>query len=101
MRNPADRQVGGAQLQRHFSKQTYRTAPALDQDRLVDGECKCHHDAAWLKQEIAARRWVQEYRVGENGEYVLVCVICGGLWDHRATDRLIDLICGPNAGAQP
>jgi hypothetical protein len=66
----------------------------------VRGQCECHHDdAIRLQQEIAARRWVQEYRV-ENGEYVLVCVKCGGLWDHRATDRLIDLICGPNAGAR-
>jgi hypothetical protein len=65
-------------------------------------QCECHHDPRWLKAEIDAKRYPQEYRVGENGEYVLVCVKCGGLWDHRATDRLIELIMrGEWAGARP
>jgi hypothetical protein len=66
------------------------------------GGCQCNHDPRWFKAEIDAGRYPQEYRVGENGEYLLVCVKCSGLWDHRATDRLIDLVMrGEWAGARP
>jgi len=62
-------------------------------------ECKCDHDAAYLEQEIAARRWVHEYRERrDTGEIVLVCLTCDGLWDHRATDRLIERIMRRRAG---
>jgi hypothetical protein len=54
-------------------------------------QCQCKHDPNWLKAEIGAGRYVQKFRV-LDGEYVLVCLCCGGLWDHRATNRLIDLI---------
>jgi hypothetical protein len=58
------------------------------------GECKSDHDPVYLQQEIAAQRWVHEYRKRQGGgEYVLVCLRCDGLWDHRATDRLIESIC--------
>ncbi len=58
--------------------------------------CRCDHHPDYLQQEIAAGRYVQEYRTRQsNGEYVLVCRCCNGLWDHRATDRLIEKICGP------
>ena len=60
----------------------------------VHGDCRCNHDAAYLHQEIAARRWVPEYRThATSDEYVLACLSCNGLWDHRATDRLIERIC--------
>ena len=60
-------------------------------------ECKCNHDPAWLEQEIAARRWVHEYRERrDTGEVILVCLRCDGLWDHRATDRLIERIMSPH-----
>jgi hypothetical protein len=52
--------------------------------------CQCNHEAAHLQQEIAAGRPVHEYRIGEDSEYVLVCLTCLGLWDHSATDRLIE-----------
>jgi hypothetical protein len=41
----------------------------------VRGQCNCNHDAAYLEQEIAAKRWVHEYRESEDtGKYVLVCL---------------------------
>jgi hypothetical protein len=46
--------------------------------------CKCRHilDPVWLKQQIEAGK--------EIHMYVLCCTSCGGLWNHSATDRLID-----------
>lgn len=52
--------------------------------------CQCGHDPHWLKLEIATGRYPQKFQI-VNDEYVLICVHCGGLWDHRATERLIDL----------
>jgi hypothetical protein len=52
-------------------------------------QCLCHHEAEWLAAEITAGRYPQEYRDTANG-YVLVCRKCEGLWDHRATDRVIE-----------
>jgi hypothetical protein len=55
-------------------------------------QCKCHHTAAWMFEEIK-ERWVHEYRKSEDtGEQVLVCLTCFDLWDHRATDRLMRFI---------
>jgi hypothetical protein len=51
--------------------------------------CQCNHDPHWLKAEIEVGRYPQKYRE-VNGDYALFCVKCGGLWDHRATDRLIE-----------
>jgi hypothetical protein len=59
-------------------------------------QCSCNHDAEYLRREIAARRWVHEYRIDDqSGEYVLVCLSCDGLWDHSATDRVIALVMDP------
>ena len=59
-------------------------------------ECKCHHDPAYLEQEIAARRWVHEYRERrDTREVILVCLRCDGLWEHGATDRIIERIMRP------
>ncbi len=55
-------------------------------------QCQCNHDPVWLKTEIEADRNPQEFRTGADGEIVLVCLRCGELWNHQATDRLIDLI---------
>ncbi len=59
--------------------------------RSTIAQCRCGHDPHWLSSQISVGRYVQEYRV-VDGEYALVCQRCGGLWDHTATDRLIDLI---------
>jgi hypothetical protein len=59
----------------------------------VPGRCSCNHDPQWLKKEIEAGRFLQQYR-DVTGKLELFCVVCGGLWDHRTTDRLIDLIMG-------
>jgi hypothetical protein len=67
------------------------------------GECRCNHDAGWLFDEIAAGRPAQEYQQREyrdhegkmQREYVLFCRTCWGLWDHKATDRLIDRVMNP------
>jgi hypothetical protein len=59
-------------------------------------ECKCDHDPAYLEQEIAARRWGHEYRERrDTREVILVCLRCDGLWDHGATDRIIERIMRP------
>lgn len=55
--------------------------------------CTCNHDPQRLKSEIEAGRSLQQYRE-VDGKLGLFCVVCGGPWDHRATDRLIDLIVG-------
>jgi hypothetical protein len=56
-------------------------------------ECKCDHDPAYLLQEIAARRWIHEYRERrDTGEIVLVCLSCFGLWNHRFTDQIIAMV---------
>jgi hypothetical protein len=56
--------------------------------------CRCNHDARWLFAEIKAGRYPQQYRTVDD-EYVLVCIHCNGLWDHAATDRVIDLVMAP------
>jgi hypothetical protein len=53
--------------------------------------CQCNHLPAYLFQEIAAKRWVHEFRESESG-YVLVCLTCLKPWDHAATDRLIAMV---------
>jgi hypothetical protein len=45
-------------------------------------ECKQILDPVWLKQQIEAGH--------EIHTYVLVCTTCGGLWNDKATDRLIE-----------
>jgi hypothetical protein len=56
-------------------------------------ECTCDHDAADLAREMQAGRPVHEYRERrDTGETVLVCLKCNGLWDHRATDRVIEFV---------
>jgi hypothetical protein len=63
-------------------------------------QCGCNHDPRWLYAAINTRHYPQEYHE-VDGKYVLVCMICGGLWDHRATDRLIELVMrGEWAGAR-
>jgi hypothetical protein len=57
--------------------------------------CQCNHDPHWLKAEIGAGRYPQNFCEVDGGG--LVCSRCGGLWDHRATDRLIDLIMSGDA----
>jgi hypothetical protein len=59
-------------------------------------QCRCNHDAGYLHQEIAAGRYVQEWRKRADGEYVPICRRCNGLWDHRATDRLIERVQSNN-----
>jgi hypothetical protein len=54
-------------------------------------QCQCNHDPRWIKAEIEAKRYPQKFRE-VDGKYELFCQICGGLWDHRATDRLVDLV---------
>ena len=57
------------------------------------------HDAADLHREIAAGP-VQAFRKHKDtGETVLVCLTCGGLWNHKATDRLIERICAASKSA--
>jgi hypothetical protein len=55
-------------------------------------QCQCHHEPTWLEQEFLAGRLFHEYRENADGVVVLICLKCGGLWDHSATDRLIDFI---------
>jgi hypothetical protein len=54
-------------------------------------QCQCNHDPLWIKKEIEGKRPPQKFRE-VNGTYELFCEVCGGLWDHRATDRVIDLV---------
>jgi hypothetical protein len=54
-------------------------------------QCQCNHDPYWLYKEIKGARYPQKFRE-VDGKYELFCEVCGGLWDHRATDRLIDLV---------
>jgi len=54
-------------------------------------QCQCKHDPHSLYAEIAGGRLPQKFRE-VNGTYELFCEVCGGLWDHRATDRVIDLV---------
>jgi hypothetical protein len=54
-------------------------------------QCQCKHDPHSLYAEIGGGRYPQKFRE-VNGTYELLCDVCGGLWDHRATDRLIDLV---------
>jgi len=75
----------------------------------MTSKCNCNHNPGYLQQEIAAGRPVQkfvergghEYPVTINdggkveygtGEYVLICLICGKLWNHETTDWLIETI---------
>lgn len=77
-------------------KRITKLAQAYDEqwkEKRATSECCCAHTAEYLQQEIAAKRWVQEYRE-LDGKTVLVCVKCDGAWDYRATDRLIEKICG-------
>jgi hypothetical protein len=39
--------------------------------------CRCNHPPEWLEREIAAKRWVHEYR-DVDGKYALICLSCGG-----------------------
>jgi hypothetical protein len=66
--------------------------PAPEQGEQAGAVCRCNHKPAYLSQEIAARRWVHEYQESETGEYELICLTCGCLWDHRATDKLIEWV---------
>jgi hypothetical protein len=63
---------------------------------MIMKQCTCNHAPEWLEQEIRAGRSPQKYVFEEagnrNSKYVLICTKCGNLWDHAATDRLIDLI---------
>jgi hypothetical protein len=59
------------------------------------GSCRCNHGAGYLQQEIAAGRPLQTFQENEAGEFVLVCLICLGLWDYEATDRLIEAVMIP------
>lgn len=61
--------------------------------------CQCNHDPHWLWAEIEAKRYPQKF-CEIDGQYELICVHCGGLWDHRATDRLIDLVMAPARTAE-
>jgi serine/threonine protein phosphatase PrpC len=55
--------------------------------------CRCNHLPATLFEEISEGRPVHEYRTNkETGQYELICLTCFGLWDHTATDRLVEMI---------
>ena len=59
-------------------------------------ECTCGHDPAYLEQEIAAQRWVHEYRERrDTGEVILVCLRCDGCGIMGRPDRLIERITSP------
>ena len=60
--------------------------------------CQCNHLPAYLFQEIAAKRPVHEFRESkETGQYDLICLTCFGLWDHAATDRLVEMVMNDRA----
>jgi hypothetical protein len=56
--------------------------------------CACNHETERLVSEIASGRYMQKYQQDATGCYELICVKCGGQWDHRATDRVIDRVMG-------
>ena len=56
--------------------------------------CGYNHDTRWLFDEIAACRYPQKFQQDATGCSELICVKCGGLWDHSATDRVIDYVMG-------
>jgi hypothetical protein len=56
--------------------------------------CRCNHDAAFLQQQIAAGHPVHKFEENEIGEYVLICLTCEALWDHTATDKVIESVIG-------
>jgi hypothetical protein len=95
-RKPSDRNYQKAAPVTPIEAEDFPLGPQYD---LADGKCQCDHDAGWLRQEIAARRLVHEYRTNiATGKAVLVCTKCQGLWDHAATDRLMEPICEPRPG---
>jgi hypothetical protein len=57
--------------------------------------CRCHHTPIYLIAEISAGRPVQKFVEDESGVYVLICLICGALWNHEDTDRLIEHVMIP------
>jgi hypothetical protein len=67
--------------------------------------CQCNHSARWLFDEIAAKRWVHEFREYRTHkgtvEYTLVCLSCRGEWNHTATDRLVEMIMALPARQTP
>ena len=56
--------------------------------------CTCNHATEWLIKEIKEGRYPQKFQPDATGAYVLICVKCSALWDHGATDRVIDQIVG-------
>lgn len=57
--------------------------------------CQCHHTPAYLIQEIGDGRPVQKFVEDETSVTILICLICGKLWDHEDTDRLIEYVMIP------
>jgi hypothetical protein len=57
--------------------------------------CQCHHTPAYLIEEIGNGRPVQKFVEDESGVYVLICLICGKLWNHEDTDWLIETVLAP------
>ncbi|RXH34363.1 hypothetical protein [Bradyrhizobium nanningense] len=64
----------------------------------ANGNCQCQLDVDELIRDIAARRWVHEFRERkDNREMVLVWTRCNGIWDHRWTDEIVESCILPQA----
>jgi hypothetical protein len=66
---------------------------ANDPDHKAGAVCQCNHLPADLFEEISENRPVHEFRENkETGKYELVCLTCLKPWDHRSTDRLVEMV---------